>query len=151
MIRPAVISDLVRLQDMGARFFAASGLDRWFSYKPQDFSTTITNIMASDRGLALVGDGPTGVVGMIVALTYPVYFNFSHFTTQELVWWVEPEYRGSSMGAELRDGLETWAKGKGGLTMEMGALETLRPEALARLYERKGYTSKERTFIKRLA
>jgi GNAT superfamily N-acetyltransferase len=150
MIRPAVISDLSRLEAMGARFFAASGMDRWFSYKPQDFSTTIANAIASDQGLALVGDGPIGAVGMAVAIAYPVYFNFSHSTAQELIWWVEPEYRGGQMGAQLRQGLEEWARGKGCLTMEMGALETLRPEALAHLYERRGYEPKERIFVKSL-
>jgi GNAT superfamily N-acetyltransferase len=138
------------MEAMGVRFFAASGMDRWFSYKPQDFSTTIANTMVSDRGLALVGDGPIGAVGMVVAIAYPVYFNFSHSTAQELVWWVEPEYRGGPLGAELRKGLEDWAHAKGCLTMEMGALETLRPEALEALYQRKGYGQKERIYCKRL-
>lgn len=151
MIRPAVISDLPRMETMGARFFAASDLDVWFSYSPHDFSKTAADVMASDQGVALVGDGPKGVVGMAIALAYPVYFNRAHVTAQELVWWVESEYRGGPMGAQLRSGLEEWARVKGCLTMEMGALETLRPEALAHLYERKGYGPKERIFCKRLA
>ena len=150
MIRPAVVSDLPRMETMGARFFAASGLDRWFSYKPQDFSTTVANAIASDQGIALVGDSAMGAVGMGVAFAYPVYFDFSHSTAQEFVWWVEPEYRGGPMGAQLKSGLENWAGGKGCLTMEMGALDAARPEALTHLYERQGYGAKERIFCKRL-
>jgi len=150
MIRPAVISDLSRLEAMGARFFAASGLDRWFHYKPRCFSQVCANFMTSDRAVVLVGDGQMGAVAMAAALAYPCWFDSEHLTAQELFWWVEPEHRGGSMGAELRKGLEEWARGKGCLTMEMGALDASRPEVLAHLYERKGYGPKERIFCKRL-
>ena len=151
MIRPAVISDLARLQDMGARFFAASGLDRWFTYKPRCFSQVCTNFMASDKAVILVGKGQDGAVAMAAALAYPCWFDSDHLSAQEMFWWVEPEHRGGLMGTQLHNGLEDWARGKGCLTMEMGALETLRPEALAHLYKRRGYGLKEHMFIKRLA
>ncbi len=151
MIRPAVISDLARLQDMGALFFDASGLDKWFSYKPRCFSQVCANFMANDKAVILVGEGQMGVAAMAAALAYPCWFNAEHLTAQELFWWVEPMQRGGPMGAQLRQGLEDWARAKGCLTMEMGALEASRPEALAHLYERKGYGPKERIFVKRLA
>lgn len=150
MIRPAVIGDLARMETMGAQFFAASGLDRWFSYKPRCFSKLVADFMASNRAVVLVGEGPMGAVGMAAALAYPCWFDGEHLTAQELFWWVEPLQRGGSMGAELRRGLEQWAKSKGCLTMEMGALEASKPEALANLYERKGYGPKERIFVKSL-
>ncbi len=150
MIRPAVISDLSRLEGMGARFFAASGLDRWFRYKPRCFSQVCANFMAVDQAVILVGEGPIGAVAMAAAMAYPCWFDAEHLTAQELFWWVEPDYRGGPMGAGLRNGLEDWARDKGCLTMEMGALEASRPEALAHLYQRKGYGPKERIFCKRL-
>ncbi len=150
MIRPAVISDLARLQDMGARFFAASGLDRWFHYKPRYFSQVCANFMASDKSVLLVGDGQMGAVAMAAALSYPCWFDNEHLEAQELFWWVDPLHRGGSFGAELRRGLEDWARGTGCLTMTMGAMEALRPEAVAALYERRGYGPKDRTFCTRL-
>ncbi len=150
MIRPAVISDLSRLETMGARFFAASGMDRWFRYKPRCFSQVCADFMASDKTVLLVGEGQMGAVAMASALAYPIWFDNEHLTAQEIFWWVEPLHRGGSLGAELRRGLEGWARGKGCLTMEMGALETLRPEALAHYYERRGYSLKEHIFCKRL-
>ena len=150
MIRPAVISDLSRLEAMGARFFAASEMDRWFCFKPRCFSRVCADAMASDKAVLLVGEGQMGVVAMALALAYPIWFDNEHLTAQEIFWWVEPLHRGGSLGAELRRGLEDWARNKGCLTMEMGALETLRPEALTALYERKGYEPKERVFCKRL-
>ncbi len=150
MIRPAVISDLSRLEGMGARIFAASGLEKWFRYKPRCFSQVCADFMAGNQAVLLVGEGPMGAVGMAAAVTYPVWFDSDHLTAQELFWWVEPLHRGGHMGAALRNGLEDWARGKGCLTMEMGALEASRPEALAHLYERKGYGPKERIFVKSL-
>ena len=151
MIRPAVISDLARLQDMGARFFAASGLDQWFHYKPRCFSQVCANFMASDKAVILVGEGQMGAVAMAAALAYPCWFDAEHLTAREMFWWVAPPHRGGPMGAELRERLEDWARRKGCLTMEAGALEALRPEALARLYKRQGYGPQERIFCKRLA
>ncbi len=151
IVRPAALDDLPRLEIMGARFFEASGLDRWFTYRPLCFSQVCVNFMTNGQAVILVGEGAMGAVGMAAALAYPCWFDEDHLTAQELFWWVEPAHRGGLMGTELRQGLEDWARGKGCRTMEMGALEASRPEALAALYERKGYGPKERIFCKRLA
>lgn len=150
MIRPAELGDLPRLEIMGARFFSAARLDRWFSYKPLCFSQICVDFMTNDQAVILVSEGPQQVVGMAAALAYPCWFDAEHLTAQELFWWVEPDFRGGALGAGLRKGLEDWAREKGCKTMEMGALETLRPEALEALYERMGYDPKERIFCKRL-
>ncbi len=150
MIRPATVADLSRLEDMGARFFAASGLGRSFHYKPRCFSQVCADFMASDKAVLLVGEGQKGAVAMASTMAYPVWFDNEHLTAQEVFWWVEPQHRGGSLGTELRQGLENWARNKGCLTMEMGALEASRPEALAHLYERQGYGPKERIFCKRV-
>lgn len=151
MIRPAVANDLPCLGTMGAKFFAASGLAKWFNYRPDCFSQVCKKLIRRDDGLLLVGEGPKGAVAMAGAMSYPCWFDDRHLTCQELFWWVEPTHRGSLFGAELRQGMEDWARDKGCLTMEMGALEASRPEALARLYKRDGYGPKERIYCKRLA
>lgn len=150
MIRPATLEDLSRIETMGPAFFAVSGLDRWFHYNPRCFVKVVTDFMASDQAVVLVGDGPMGAVAMAAALAYPCWFNSEHLSAQELFWWVEPAHRGGELGTLLRRGMEDWAKRKGCLTMEMGAMESLRPEVMANLYERKGYGAKERIFCKRL-
>ena len=135
---------------MAAHFFDASGLDRWFTFNPQSFAETAGRLIRDPAAVILIGEEPAGVVGMTGALSYPCWFDVNHLTAQEWLWWVEPEHRGGPMGAALRNGLEGWARENGCLTMEMGALEASRPEALARLYESKGYAPKERIFCRRL-
>ena len=150
MIRSAVADDLPCLETMGVKFFAASGLAEWFNYRPECFSSVCTGLITNDKNVLLVGEEPKGVVAMAGAMSYPCWFDDQHLTCQELFWWVEPTYRGTQFGVALRQGMENWARDKGCLTMEMGALEASRPEALARLYERQGYDPKEHIFCKRL-
>ncbi len=150
MIRQAKISDLPRLQIMGAKFFKVSGLDKWFSFKPRSFSQLCTRLMENDQAVILVAEREIGAIAMAAALAYPCWFNEDHLTAQELFWWVEPEFRGGQVSGQLHRGLEDWARSRRCLTMEMGALEASRPEALAALYKRKGYGAKESIFCKRL-
>ena len=151
LIRPAVTTDLPRLEAMGEKFFAASGLDRWFTFKPGCFSKFCAYVIPSEESVLWVGDGQNGAVAMAGAMSYPcVMFNDEHVTCQEFCWWVEPDFRGEQLGKALREGLEDFAHSKGCLTMEMGALEMLRPDVLFRLYESLGYGPKERIFCKRL-
>ena len=139
------------MEAMGAQFFLASGLDKWFRFKKRCFSKLAADFMISDQAVVLVADGPMGtVVGMAAAIAYPCWFDDDHLTAQELFWWVEPSYRGGPMGAQLQQGLEDWARSKNCRTMEMGALEASRVETLAYMYERKGYGAKERIFCKSL-
>ena len=150
MIRPAIVSDLSKLEAMGAEFFKASGLEQWFDFKPRCFSQVCANFMASDKAVVLVGEGKSSVVAMAAAWTIPCWFNDTHLICQELFWWVEPLQRGGSLAAELRRGIEEWARERGCHTIEMSAMEASKPEALARLYERQGYGPKERNFCKTL-
>ncbi len=151
MIRPAVLNDLLRLQVMGAKFFEATGFDKWFRWNPATFAKAIVHFIESETAVVLVGDGPNGVVAMAAALAYPCWMDEDSLTAQELFWWVEPEFRGGPFGNALHRGLEDWARGKDCSTMEMGAIETLRPDVLAAAYARKGYEPKERIFCRNLA
>lgn len=145
MIRPAEVQDIPAMVKMGARFFEASGLGRWFTFDPRSFADTLTRLIPDQRALVLVAEH-----GMAAAMAYPCWFNDGHQTAQEIFWWVEAEARGSNLGKRLRQSLEDWAYGKGCLTMEMGALEASRVEALTRYYERHGYGVKERIFCRKL-
>ncbi len=145
MIRPAVAGDIPVMTQMGARFFDASGLDKWFTYNPRSFAQTLVMLIETPQAIVLFAEQ-----GMAAAMAYPCWFNREHLTAQELFWWVEPEARGGTLGTELRQGLEDWAREKGCLTIEMGSLEGSKPEALARYYSRQGYGPKENIFCKRL-
>lgn len=146
-MRPARSADLPELVRMGQRFHEASGLGQWYGFEPALFCEVLAELIDRDDVVILIEPGQ----GMAGAFCYPVWFCPSIMTAQELFWWVEPEARGGDLATRLLDGLERWALEKGAVAFEMGAMEGLRPEALTRLYRRKGYEPKERLFIKRLS
>lgn len=63
---------------------------------------------------------------------------------QEVAWWVDPAYRGGSMGM-LRE-YEAWAITKGVFAIEVKSLAVF-PET-ERLYERAGYARLETSWVK---
>jgi hypothetical protein len=152
LIRPAVTSDLPRLNIMGAKFFEATGFADLFGMR-YNLCTSVkffTYLIANEQAIVLVGEGPEEIVAGAAALAYPCLLDEDSLTAQECFWWVEPEFRGGALGSALQNGIEDWARGKGCMTMEMGAIETLRPDVLAAAYARKGYAPKERIFCKSL-
>ncbi|WP_370878732.1 GNAT family N-acetyltransferase [Phyllobacterium ifriqiyense] len=63
----------------------------------------------------------------------------------ELIWWIEPAYRGRSAVAML-DAYEEWAREQGCVFVNMVGLGA--DPLTTRLYERRGYSATERHFMK---
>jgi GNAT superfamily N-acetyltransferase len=69
----------------------------------------------------------------------------------ELMWWVDPELRGTSVGRELLEAYEYWARNIAKCRyVQMVALETPQLKAIDRYYKRNGYVVKEHTYLKEL-
>lgn len=147
MIRPARAEDLPVVIDMGQRFFAASGYADVAAFDADSFTATVRHLM-DGAGVCLVAEEDGRVVGMAGAMAYPFYFNMAHKTGQELFWWLNPAHRGGSLGAQLFDGLEEWARVQGCASFTMVALNASRPAAVGAIYKRRGYRASEHTFIK---
>lgn len=143
MIRDATHADIPALVGMGERFFLESGYSKEATFDPATFESTLRSLIDGDSGILIITEG-----GMAGALVYPMYFNASILTGQELFYWISPEHRGG--GVALLDALESRAKALGAKTFSMICLDTLRPEAVGRLYERRGYRKSEHSYIKRL-
>lgn len=148
-IRRAVPSDIDRALVPIRRFFDASCYGDIVDFDETSFRATYSHLLAGD-GVCIVAEKDGAIVGVTGALAYPFYFNGRHKTGQELFWWVNPEERGSSIGSRMFKALEDWAREVGCQTFSMIALDALKPEAVARVYQRAGYRPSERSFIKEL-
>jgi hypothetical protein len=143
VIRPATISDIPKMLEMGRKFFEASGYSDIADLEVNSLRATFEALITNSEAVVLVGDG-----AMAAALIYPFYFNASHKTAQEMFWWVNPERRG--IGTELLDALIASVKAKGAQSLSMIALERLTPEKVGGIYERRGFRPSERSYIKKL-
>lgn len=139
MIRPATLDDMSALLDMAHRFAEEAQLPAPIC--PASMGATFCNLI--ENGVLLT-DGKHCAAG---ALIYPAFFNASYTLASEFFWWVEREARGS-LGPMLLTALEEECRDRGAHSLTMMTLETVRPVAVGRLYERRGYRPQEHHYIK---
>lgn len=140
MIREAVLSDIPALLGMGERFAAKAQLDRHVGYDPASVEATLAHLITHADGICLISDD--GAAG---GLCHPHPFNHAVKVGQELFWWSE-----GREGAALFDALENAARDRGAQHWTMITLEALRPKAIGKLYQRRGYVPLEHSYIKGL-
>lgn len=69
---------------------------------------------------------------------------------EEVAMYVAPEHRSAGLAKEMIDAFETWATKSGCALVKLTAQHSARPEAVARLYRKSGYTAAETAYIRRL-
>jgi GNAT superfamily N-acetyltransferase len=93
-------------------------------------------------------DGPA-IVGTVGAMLFPAYFNRAVTIGQETFYWAAPSHRGM-LGPAMLDAVEQAAREAGASQFIMVSLDALRPEAVGRLYERRGYSPLEHSYVRSL-
>lgn len=88
--------------------------------------------------------------GVIIGIVYPTFWNPDVLVAQEIGWWVEPEYRKTSLGIRLLTQFEERAREKGAQKCYMIALESSSPDKVGGIYEKSGYSLLEHTYMKGL-
>lgn len=134
---------------MGERFHEEAGMGEFAPFSRIDCASMLLNLIESDGGILLVAEANGALIGMAGGLVYPFYFNTAHITGQEVFWWVHPDHR-KGPGRALLEALEAEAKARGCESWSMVALASVAPEAVGRLYRRRGYRPSEQSYIKRL-
>jgi GNAT superfamily N-acetyltransferase len=94
--------------------------------------------------IALSDDTPIGMAGGMFAR---FIFNDAYQVGQEVMWWVEPEYRGSGAGGQLLAALEKAAYARGAARWSMIAIEAT-ADRVGHIYSQAGYVPTERTYSK---
>ena len=152
MIRAASLHDLDSLLDVGEMLFTLSGYEETSSFDRASFRDSLMRWMEAPEMCVFVAVEGEKIVGMAAAVLFPHFYNVTHCTGQELVWWVDPRLASASEnhGAGLLLAMENWARHRGAQSFTMGVLEAIRPEAVARFYQRLGYQAQDRHFTRRL-
>jgi N-acetylglutamate synthase-like GNAT family acetyltransferase len=138
MIREATVDDIPSIVDMGERMAARAALA--VGYDPVSVAATLSQLIESPEGILLVSKS-----GMIGGLCYPHPFNHAVKVGQEFFWYSE-----EGVGLDLLDVCEAQAKDLGAKFWTMFCMATMRPRAVGRLLEWRGYVANEHSYIKEL-
>jgi|SRR5688572_33318344 len=146
-VRLATNDDVQSIVRMGRAFWASIPYSD-VPYCPDSLAATCHQMIA--QGLLIYAEIDGKSAGALGALASPLFVNREYMVAAELFWWVQPEYRNTGVGKLMFRELETAAKAAGVYRLSMMAVEGLELEKAAKMYERDGYTSAERTWSKAL-
>lgn len=143
----ATLEDHSRLVEMSLNFFNASEYKK-FGVSEDRVSELVTSFLNADRKekLCIVLRDEDFPVGMLAVLSATNIFN-NEKSCIELVWWIEPEYRGYKAASDMLDLYEYWARTVvKAQVIQMVALD----DKLDNLYKRRKFTRSEMTYTKDL-
>ena len=148
-VRLATFADIPDMVDLGRSFFAVSDMEALAAFCPESLGTSLHGMIQTPDAILLVAEANKRVVGVAGAMTFPAYWNARIRIGQETFWWVTPDYRGEA-GPLLLAAMEDEARQRGARTFLMVALEAVRPAAVGKFYERRGYAPLEHSYWKAL-
>lgn len=144
-IRPATHADTDRLVELGARFLAGTAYGQLVAFVPTQLRALIAHVLRLGVVFVAEVDGRLEGLLAIVALEHPMS---GERYAEELAWWVEPAFRGSSIGPRLLRAGESWTRENGLAMLKMVAPADTDVGAF---YARRGYVAIETSWVKRLA
>lgn len=138
------IDDIVAL---GHEFNKALGESVSFDFWKAEELVALAAAEDSDYYLAVLKEEEK-VVGLLGGALHNPLFSTTTLAI-ELLWYVQPEYRGSIKAVKMVKEFEAWAKSQGATMITMIAQEDSGSDP-SKVYERLGYKLTERTFTKEL-
>lgn len=133
-LRRATADDTPSLIRLAGHFIEGTIYGEIFAVNPQALEVLIALILT--RGVVFVVDaGASGIIAMLGAIAVPHPVTGDLFA-EEQAWWVEPEYRGTSVGPALMDAFEQWAYEQGARFAKVAAPAG---SSVGTYYARRGY------------
>lgn len=143
-IRMASIADRERLLEMGRKFLAEGPYRQHLKDNPERAGKLISTLLESEAARVLVYEENGTVEGVLCFILFDHYFS-GEMTAGELIWYVEPEFRGKA-SLELLWAAEKMAYESGATHMQL----TSPDEHAGKIYERIKYAPVETTYQARL-
>lgn len=145
MIRALKPEEVALCVEGGKLFFAEGKVPGGFD--PDVFIENGERLIEEERGVILGAFEGDQIVGALCGVLCQSFFSTAWLAVENF-WYVLPDKRGQ--GIRLLDAYERWAEGAGADFISMIHLEALQPEALGKLYVRRGYHLVEKNFLKRI-
>jgi N-acetylglutamate synthase-like GNAT family acetyltransferase len=139
MFRDATHDDIHKCLVCAEHFVNHYGLD----WDVESTIITLRNII--DNGVFILAEDNGNVIGGAAAIIAPTPWNFKQLYFQEMFWWVEPEYRNTSVGIKLLKHLENKAPENTTIALSILPNTNIKEETLTKL----GYSLKELSYIRK--
>jgi len=108
-----VPDDIKAILSMGHNVFQWSGVgEQGATYDPQSIATTAQMLINNNDSAVFIAEADGKHVGMVAVTRMPAFYNAAQHVVNEFVWWIEPDYRCSSVIKQLVAAVKTWAKNK---------------------------------------
>jgi len=131
---------------LAKRFHDQAGFDSEFS--ETRFATTLMNALdAGILGAFGMFDGDK-LVGLLLGIIGPQFLVEANLA-QELMWWVDPEYRKSLNSVRLVMLFEEWSKMNGASAIVMARFTEADDNRLDNFYRRRGFREIETHYLKK--
>ena len=137
VIRAATADDLDAIVTMAQAFLRETPYGTQIGTNPDRLRVFAWDLLQKDDAAIAVAESDGAVVGMIALWCFLHPFSGERIAA-ELVWWVNPETRGSA-GVRLLKWAEAWAKDQGAVALQMIAPT----DRVANFYERCGFVKIE--------
>jgi hypothetical protein len=111
-------------------------------FSPEVTSATLLGLIQRPEGFVYVAETEDRLVGLIVGYAGLSPWN-DCIQAEELLWWVEPSYRGK-VGMILLEAFEAWTSLQGAVVVGV----SYTGDNLTKLFERKGYARAEAKFYR---
>jgi len=147
--REATPDDVIDIAILGKQFVRESGNYELFGWNASKVTSTIIDAIHREDFGVFVFCHKDEIVGLFVCFATPCFFS-DNVQAVEILWYVDPEHRGSRKSHEMVDIYVEWAKTKNAVAANLVNLELLKGEKVAKLYNRKGFNLVENTFLKEL-
>jgi GNAT superfamily N-acetyltransferase len=147
--RPATKEDVIDLAILGKQFVKESK-NNYLGWDATKVYNSLFDVIERDDFCVIVlEEEEDGVVGMFIALVTPCFFS-NLKQAVEIVWYVDPDHRGSRTALKMLSMYEEWADFRDAVCVNLVNLDILNGEKVKKMYERKGYRLVENTFVKEL-
>jgi len=114
-VRKATVSheDIKSILTMGENMFLWSGVkEQGAEYDAHSIATTAQTLINHPDSAIFMAEADGKKVGMVAVTKMPAFYNMTQSIVNEFIWWIEPDYRCSSVIKQLISSVKTWAKNK---------------------------------------
>jgi GNAT superfamily N-acetyltransferase len=144
IIRPATVDDSKAIVEMGLKFHASSPYV-WMRATEQSITELCGLVFALERGAVILLAVEDGKPFGMLAGALSKHLVTGQIFADEIVWWVDPAYRGSRRaGPALLCSFKEWARERGCSMLKMIAPN---PSLVGEFYERQGFRLIEQIYV----